>query len=279
MKKKLSLFEINAYDKVILKGQSFTIDDAIASLLIIHGLGEHQQRYRHVVDAMNAAKINCFTFDIRGHGISGGQRGHIPTYNILLEDIISVIEQIKTESKQTPLFLFGHSMGGNIVGNFILRKNAGLKGAILSSPWITLEIKPPVIEILLANLIRKIWPAMSRPTNLNPEFLSHDKEVVKQYIEDPLVHSKITPSLFLSLKKGGEYILANAKQVNIPMLITHGDEDKLTSASSSRKVAGLNGANFHLWKGMYHEPHNEIEKEKVINFYISWIKKNIKAES
>jgi len=41
---------------------------AKAALIVVHGIAEHADRYRHVAEALAAEGIACFVYDQRGHG-------------------------------------------------------------------------------------------------------------------------------------------------------------------------------------------------------------------
>jgi alpha-beta hydrolase superfamily lysophospholipase len=65
----------------------------IAVILLVHGLGEHVARYDHVAAALTEKGYAMLGFDLRGHGKSGGPRGHPPTSEALLDDIAAFIHQ------------------------------------------------------------------------------------------------------------------------------------------------------------------------------------------
>lgn len=273
---KIEEISIEASDHLVLRGKLYNIDDPQAIVLIVHGLGEHQDRYIHVAEELNAAGFSCFTYDIRGHGISEGKRGYIPSYEQLLDDLNIIIDYLANKI-EVPVVLYGHSMGGNIVANFILRrKRDEIKAVIISSPWLKLKMKIQFLELLLGKIMSMIWPGFIRNSNLNPHFFSHDQEVVRQYIEDPKVHGKITPGLFFGHRKAGLWALEHAHQLDIPLLLMQSESDEIVSPAASQKFAEKTGATFKLWEGMYHEPHNEVEKEKVLNLVVDWIKEQLK---
>jgi alpha-beta hydrolase superfamily lysophospholipase len=92
-----------------------------AVVVLVHGLGEHINRYQHVADAFVKAGYAMQAFDLRGHGKSAGQRGHTPTYESLMDDIADFIADAQKRYPDLPVFFYGHSMGGNHVINYDLR--------------------------------------------------------------------------------------------------------------------------------------------------------------
>lgn len=267
--------ELRTKDGLNLKGKNWLPDDEPKKIIcLVHGHGEHIGRYEAFANHFVGQGIAVFAVDLRGHGQSEGKRGHAPSYDLLLSDVEELIKAARLAYNDTPILLYGHSMGGNIVGGFILQNNMKeLEAAILSSPWIKLAFDPPVAQVRLAKWVRKILPAITQHSKLDAHLLSRDPLVVSTYQNDPLVHDLISPSLFLSVLKGGQHMLDKAHGLKLRTLVMHGDEDKITSAASSREFAEKGKADFKLWQGLKHEPHNEPEKQQVLQFVTDWILK------
>ena len=271
-------FSIVTTDRISLQGKIHRVDEPSAVVLLSHGLGEHQDRYFHVAKILNDAGISFVTYDIRGHGISEGKRGFIPSYEQLLDDHDRVVDYVLKICGKVFLVLYGHSMGGNIVANYILRrKRPEVNAAVLSCPWLKLRMKVQFLELLAGKIMYVVRPGIIRNSNLNPHFFSHDQEVVKQYLADPKVHANVTPGLFFGHRKAGMWALKNAGKCEIPVLVMQSGSDEVVSASASRQFAEKAGATFKLWEDMYHEPHNELGKEDVLDFVVSWIGQQLKS--
>ncbi|MEW6663794.1 MAG: alpha/beta hydrolase [Thermodesulfobacteriota bacterium] len=123
--------------------------------------------------------------------------------------------------------------------------------------------------------MKKIAPALARSSRLETAALSRDPEVVKAYVNDPLVHDRITASLFMEVYMSGEWALAHAGDLSLPLLLMHGGGDRITSASASREFVKMGGSSItlHVWDGWYHEIHNEPEKAEMFRVMISWMDK------
>jgi acylglycerol lipase len=257
---------------------------AEAVVCLVHGLGEHSGRYAHVAAALNAAGYALLGFDLRGHGKSGGPRGHTPTYETLMDDIGRLLAETARRYPGRPQFLYGHSLGGNLVLNYALRRCAGqalrrkpgLSGVIATSPAIRTATPPPGSQITLAKIMNQIRPAMQMANGLALDGLARDPEVIRAYTNDPLVHNKISVRLALETLQAGEWALAHAAEFPLPLLLAHGSADKLTSVTASaefaKKVPG--DCTFKLWDGFYHETHNEPEKAEVLSFMIDWLQQH-----
>lgn len=84
-----------------------------AVVCLVHGLGEHSGRYAHVGKASTEAGFALAAFDLRGHGKSGGPRGHTPSFDAFMNDIEGFQKQLDKRFSNLPRFLYGHSLGGN----------------------------------------------------------------------------------------------------------------------------------------------------------------------
>lgn len=158
--------------------------------------------------------------------------------------------------------------------DYLLRKNPKIKGAIVTSPWLRLSFQPPKSKIMLASIMKNIVPGLVQPSGLNVNHISHDKSVVDKYIKDPLVHGKISVSLFDSAMKAGQYAMTHAAELKIPTLLLHGKDDPITSPEASAVFAGKTGkVELKIWDDGYHELHNESFREEVFKYILAWINK------
>lgn len=260
-------------DGLRLNYRHWDCENAQKVVCIVHGLGEHSGRYAHVAAAFNQSGISVYAMDIRGHGRSHGKRGHSKNYGLLMGDIEEFLKTARAEYTDLPLYLYGHSMGGNLVANYMIRMNTNeLSGFILTSPWFRLVFDPPAWKVKLGNMASKIYPALTQPSELDPTKLSKEKDVVKAYIEDPLVHDKISAGLFKAIVEAGEYGLSKPAEIKPPGIVLHGNADGIIDWESSRSFAeGNNNIAFEELDGLYHEPHNDTEGEKTIALIKEWI--------
>ena len=114
---------------------------------------------------------------------------------------------------------------------------------------------------------------MSLPNGLEVEAISRDPEVVRRYLQDPLVHNRLSARLGTDLLRQGRWALDRAADFSLPLLLLHGSADRLTSARASRDFAARMGAGctLKIWDGFFHELHNEPEKELVFNYVTEWL--------
>ena len=189
-------FELNAMDGLKLQGKKWIPSSTPKAVVcLVHGLGEHCGRYGHVAEAFNNAGYALMAFDLRGHGRSGGKRGHARSYTVLMDDIFQLLETVKEQYPDLPVFLYGHSLGGNLVIHYALRRLPKLAGIIASAPLFRTAVKPPAWKIKLLRAMYGVWPSLTVSNGLETAALSRDAGVLQAYRDDPLVHERVSARL------------------------------------------------------------------------------------
>ena len=141
-------FNFHIY-KTTFYGQCWKAKNTKAVVVLAHGMGEHSERYKHVAKRLNDNDFSVVAFDHFGHGKTTGKRGHNPSFEAVLESISMTIEKAKELFPNIPVFLYGHSMGGNAVINYALKKTTPLQGIIATSPFLKLAFEPPKIKLVI----------------------------------------------------------------------------------------------------------------------------------
>ena len=271
-------FKFKTFDGLQLFGQSWQPEGRPRAVVcLVHGMGDHSGRYGHVADRLTQAGYALISFDLRGHGKSPGPRGHTPSYEALLSDVNFFLNEVNKNFRELPLFLYGHSLGGNLVLNYVLRRQPKLKGAIVTGPWLRLAFEPPAFKIVLGKITNYIWPSFSQKSGLDTNSLSHDPEVVHAYENDPLVHDHISARMFICIYQAGQWALEHASEFSLPLLLMQGGADKIISVEAGREFAAKvkEKCILKIWDDLYHEIHNEPEKEEVFKFLINWLDKKV----
>jgi alpha-beta hydrolase superfamily lysophospholipase len=270
-------FNIRLSNKQVLRGiiQS-PGENSRAVIILVHGIGEHIQRYSFLADYFKNERIGLAGLDLPGHGRSDGRRGMISSFAQIDEMIDILLDTCRKTFPGIPIFIYGHSLGGTVVLNYVLHRNPKIKGVIVTSPWLRLSFEPSKSKLILAGLMKNLLPGLTQPSGLNISHLSHDKKVVEEYRTDPLVHGLISLSLFHSTMTAAKYSLVHAPELKIPALMLHGSDDLITSPEGSRIFAEQTGlAELKIWEGGYHELHNELFREEVLNFILNWINRQL----
>ena len=242
-----------------------------AVLCLVHGLGEQSGRYDHVARRFNEAGYAVIAFDTRGHGRSPGTRGHTP-FDPTMEDVTALLDRAAELYPGTPRFLYGHSLGAIIVLTDCLRVHQEVTGVVATSPGLASPLLDQKLKIGAAKVLASVLPSMTVPTGLDADLISHDPEVVKVYLADPLVHDRSSLALGRDGAVAAEYALAHAGEIDVPLLLVHGTGDEITYARGTEdfaaKVAGDKA--LHLYDGLAHETHNEPESEQVLGETVAW---------
>lgn len=269
-------FNIKLSNGLVLKGMIQSPgENAKAVILLIHGVGDHIQRYVYWAELFRKEGIGFAGVDLPGHGRSDGTRGHIKNYRLLGEMIDILLNSCRKTFPGVPIYLYGHSLGGGIVLDYLLRNNPKIKGAIVTSPWLRLSFEPPRFKVFMATMMKNLLPGLILPSGLNVSHISHDKAAIENYLTDPLVHGKISLSLFHSAMNAAKNSLIHASELKVPTLLIHGSDDMITSPEGSREFAEkAKMAELKIWVNGYHELHNEPFKDDFFKFILNWINGN-----
>ncbi len=265
-------------DNLIISGYNWPIENPKAVICLVHGFGEHARRYDHVAAYYNKKGFALITCDLRGHGVSEGKKGHTPDYEHFFDDIELLLKNANEQYPGQKKVLYGHSMGGGIVLSFLLKRKSDIVAAVSTSPFIEAGFKPPFFLVMLGKMMKNIKPDFTQAAELSADGLSRDENYVKTYKDDELVHNKMSSALGMGMMENGKWLLEQNDKLNVPTLLMHGSGDKITSPSASQQFANnMKGDHltFKMWNELYHEMHNELEKEKFFDYTIKWINKHL----
>ncbi|WP_439182702.1 alpha/beta hydrolase [Carboxylicivirga taeanensis] len=252
-----------------------------ALIVLIHGFGEHCSRYAPYIELFEKANIAFISMDHIGHGQSEGKRGVIQSYTQLLNDVGLLVDKAEELFPDTPKFLYGHSMGGNIALNYLLTRTHPFKGAIISSPWLKLSQEPNGLSKLLIHSLKYLCPDLTIKSGLNINHISTDTKNVEAYRRDPLNHGRISFRLLSSVIKQGVWAMDHIGQLQTPTLLLHGDQDHITSCAASKLAASRNPnmVSYQEFESIYHEIHNDIERQQQANTCINWLEQQLKQST
>lgn len=244
-----------------------------AYICLVHGLGEHSGRYAHVADALNQGGYAVVASDLRGHGKSEGKRGHSPSFPAFMDDMAILLTESHQRYSDLPVFLWGHSLGGVLVPNYVLRRKPQLNGVVITSPGLKTSVSEQKVKTTFAKLAGRLMPEISMATGLEAKLISRDPEVVERYVTDPLVHGVATLAMAKYTLEAIPWAYAHASEWDLPVLIMHGDADALAYVSGSHELASLikQDCTLKIWPGLWHEIHNEPEKEQVLAYALGWL--------
>ena len=240
-------------------------------VVLMHGLGEHCGRYAHIARFFNDCGFSVRAYDHRGHGRSGGARGDVPDAGTVLQDAKIAIDDFARGLAVPPLLL-GHSMGGLFAACYASRGLSPLSGLILSSP--ALRIKLSGAQQLLLRVLGAIAPGFGIPNGLDSRYLSHRREVVDAYNDDPLVHPKISARLLRAMLESVAFAQSQAPTLDVSTLLLVAGEDRLVDAGGSDDFFGKlapGAGTLRRYPDYYHELFNEVGAERVFDDVRAWL--------
>lgn len=238
-------------------------------VLLVHGLAEHMGRYDHVAAALNQGGFDVWGLELRGHGHSAGQRGHVGRWTDYGDDVHAALAHI-----DAPAFVVAHSMGGLVLTSVLLDRPDGIRAAVLSNPLFGTSFEPPKIKVAAGKVLTHIWPTLSLPNELDTSHISRDQSEVDKYVADKLVYSVITPRWGTEMMDAQADVLSRPGDLKTPTLLLSGSDDKICSSPKAQEWAGKAGADIKVYDGYYHELFNEppAERAVVLADLVAWLK-------
>ncbi len=215
--------------------------------------------------------------DLVGHGRSPGRRGCIESYDQLLDDVHMSLLHSQQSFPKMPQFLFGHSMGGNLVLNLAMRRPhdvAGISGLIVGSPMLRAAQMPKERIMDAGRWLATKVPNLRFKTPMVVTKLSQDRRAQDAYLRDRWVHRNMSLRLAANLVDSGAWALKNAYLLKPRTLLMHGSDDKLTCPKASSEFAQSAEGNvtFKAWHGCRHELHDDLQREPVFDYMTHWMK-------
>jgi len=272
--------EFTSTDGLRLFYQTWKQEKPTGLIVLCHGVGDHSGRYVNLLDTIKDDNLSVYTLDHRGHGRSEGKRGHIMSFDEYVDDFDLIVQLAKNDHPDLPVIIMGHSLGGVIAFKYVLKYGQDFAGLILSSAGFKNKVEVSPLKIKLALFLSRNLPALTMSTGLDSKLLSHDPNVVQAYINDPLVHDRVSSRWYTEFISAGQECLDRSAELNLPLLIIHGQADEIVDYHGSEEVmqkAGSLDKELHIFENLYHETMNETaaEKEKVLNVIKVWLLKHI----
>jgi alpha-beta hydrolase superfamily lysophospholipase len=272
---KISQTEVNFVnsDGLSLFGRIWFPDlEARAVVYLVHGIGDHSGRFEEWAHFFCRRGVVVAALDYRGHGNSKGKRGHINKIKEFLDDIDTFIAKVGADFLDLPSFIYGHSMGGNLVLTYLMQNNQNFSGAVVTSPWIGLVNPPSLLTKWLAAHLDKVLPTLTLSTRIRSSQLSSQPQAQQNAKSDPLMHSRISLRLFNQLNLAAEHLIANPAKITLPLLVLHGSADRVTCPKHSAEFSSkCKTSVFKEYEGALHELHNESVKSDVFEHVMQWM--------
>jgi alpha-beta hydrolase superfamily lysophospholipase len=251
----------------------FPDEQPIGVLALVHGLGGHSKLFDNGVRCLLPQGYGIYALDLRGHGRSPGQRGHIQHWSELREDLRAFLGFIQTQETADRCFLWGHSLGGTIALDYALHYPNSLQGLILSAPALG-HIGVPSWKIVLGQVLSQVWPRFNLKVGLDPSASSRDALALANIVSDPLRHEYGTARLASEFFRTVRWIKRNSARLQVPLLLLQGGADRITPPQSSRAFferVQLQDKTYRGYPDSYHDLYADLNYMEVISDLVSWL--------
>ena len=241
---------------------------------VVHGLGEHSGRYERFANGMAQHGMGTYALDLRGHGKSPGQRGHLDSWSQWTDDVAAFVRHVESISGAEAVPV-GHSFGGVALLSTVLAGKLAKTGRfVVSSPALKLKLAVAGWKLTFGPIASKIVPRLALANEVDPKTVSRIPEVVDAYRNDPLVHDKISTRMGAEWQAATRDILSRAGQIKIPFLILAGTDDALIDPAGSRELheRAKSTSELRMLEGRFHEPFNDIGSDEVFQLIADWLK-------
>ena len=242
-----------------------------AACFLVHGLAEHSGRYSHLAQHLAGRGFSVWAMDNSGHGRSGGRRGDCRGVGQLAEDLHLLAEEAGREEPGLPRLMVGHSLGGLIALTYAVRHPREIRAVAVSSPALRLAHPTDPVTVFVVTNVAKLLPTAPFRSGVNPRMLSHDPAVVKDYIQDPLVHHVLTARCAVALRDAMKDSLRLAAELRIPCLLLQAGADEVCDPAAAEEFAKGGRVTFRRYDGFYHEIFNEVERRRPIEDLCQWL--------
>lgn len=274
-----------AADGISLHVNEWVARDALLTVALVHGYGEHSGRYAHVGEALNRRGISLVSLDLRGHGLSAGRRGYVERFEDYRLDLNALWDVARARGDAQHIFVLGHSMGGLCVCDWLLAGGGKApSGVVLTSPLLGFAIKVDPLKAALGRVSSRLFPGLALSTGLQGRDVCRDEQIARDYDSDPMNNKKATARWFTEATRAMERTLLRSRELTLPMLILYAGSDRIVSADvTDRFVLSLVMADrtAERLKDHFHEVLNEapIERSRVIQRIADWLLSRAEAKA
>jgi alpha-beta hydrolase superfamily lysophospholipase len=247
-------------------------------VVLSHGYAEHARRYDHVAQRFGEAGLLVYALDHRGHGRSGGKRVYVRDISEYTGDFHTLVGIAAAEHPELNRIVLGHSLGGGVVFAYGVEHPDDYAAMVLSGPAVDAQSTVSPLLVLVAMTLGRLAPGLP-VENLPADAVSRDPAVVTAYETDPLVyHGKLPAGVARALFTVGDTMPQRAAALSAPLLVVHGEQDKLVPVEGSHKLVdcvGSTDVHLKVYPELYHEVFNEPERAVVLDDVASWIEAHL----
>jgi alpha-beta hydrolase superfamily lysophospholipase len=251
-----------------------TAGEPWGTILVVHGLGEHSGRHDATGGRFAAAGLVATSFDHRGFGASGGRRAYVDDFDEFLDDIEDRLDAGRVDG--LPAAIYGHSLGGLLVADYLLSGRPLPDVAVLSAPALgggTAFLRA------LARVLDRVAPMHAIANPWDGRKIARDPQPPVVADHDPLGVSHTTGRL-------GHHLFEAMRRVNrrlaerggypLPTLVVHGGDDTLVPTASTAFLERFPTTERRVYPGVRHEPHHDpFDGERIVAEIVAWLRERM----
>lgn len=258
-------------DDVELLTRTWIVDNPRYDIFLVHGLGEHSGRWEYPASYFNARGANVFSYDLRGHGASGGNRIDLESFDEFHRDMAELAAATAASSGR-PWVLYGHSLGGLQSAGYLIDHIEPIPNvAVLTAPAMIATRGIDTVLKAAASVLGRLTPTTRVPNKITGDQLSSDPSVGEAYFADPLVETKATTRFGKIVFAEQDRLVDHQGDIVIPTFVVHGADDELVQPAASAGLASSPGVERRVYPGIRHELHNEKERDRILGDIADWI--------
>jgi alpha-beta hydrolase superfamily lysophospholipase len=265
---------LKSNDQTPLFYRYYEVENQRATVILIHGFGEHSGRYAHIVDRLRKERLSVFCIDFRGHGHSKGKRGDVERFQLYEEDVKAAIKFIQNKQPpSTKLFILAHSMGALVCLRLISKMSNTIDGLVLSCPLFSLKMPIPAWKKCATTMLAKFLPNFKINSSIKGEQLTTDQAMAKNYDIDPLVLRKVSVRAVTQIIAGYQHMDTLAPVIKHPFFMQVAGRDPVVDSEAARAwFAQINNkdASLKYYPNALHEIYNERDRDEAIDDFIAW---------
>jgi acylglycerol lipase len=246
--------------------------EARALVVLAHGYAEHAGRYDRLAVALAEQGLAVHALDFAGHGRSAGRRGHVRSFAGLVDDLAGFLHSLREAHPRLRCGLFGHSLGGAVSAALCAAEPEVVDALVLSSPYLRHGEQVSPVRLRLAGLLARAFPYVGLE-RIDVNRLSRLPAQVRAYVDDPLVFHGKAPAHTAMQLFAGFATLERADRITVPLLVLHGNEDRIADPRGSRELADKVSSpdvTYELVGGGYHELLNDLGRERIVERVVDW---------
>jgi len=271
---------LNSADHLRIFWQRYSPPSPRATVVVLHGGGDHSGRYPSITAALVRAGFQVALVDLRGHGQSDGRRWHVDGFQDNLADLDAFVAKLSQDGVAGDrLFVVGHSHGALVAALWGMSRGRHVAGFVLSSPYFRLAMKPPVAKVIAAKIVGRFVPWLPVDAGLDVADLTSDEELQRWTERDPLYGRRTTPRWFEESSRAQLEVLRRAPELDAPLLVLAAGADRIADPAAARafvEAAGSRDKRIVVYEGFRHEIFNEVRRAEPIGEAIAWLSAHAK---